>query len=200
VGDHLTVGGAILAGGKSNRMGRDKATMDAGGATMVERSVEALRSIASPIVVVSETGDRYRLPGCQEIADRTPGLGPVGGIVTALHHLGPGLHLVVACDMPFLNTELLSLLVRLADDGDEVVAPLIRGRPEPLCAAYRYTALPVLEQFLQTGQRAAHRALESLDTRYVDETLLRQVDPELASFINVNTESDADRWLPNRKK
>jgi molybdopterin-guanine dinucleotide biosynthesis protein A len=200
MGDTVATGGAILAGGKSGRMGRDKATMDAGGATMVERSLEALRPIASPIVVVSDTGDKFRLDGCCEIADRTPGLGPTGGIVTALQYLGRGLHLVVACDMPFLKTELLSLLLHLAEDGDDAVVPLLQGRPEPLCAAYRDTALPLFEQFLLNRQRAVHLALETLNTRYVDEDQLKRIDPELASFINVNTASDADRWLPDRKK
>jgi molybdopterin-guanine dinucleotide biosynthesis protein A len=58
----------------------------------------------------------------------------------------------------------------------------------------------LFEQFLLTGQRAVHHALQTLNTRYVDEDQLRRIDPELASFINVNTASDADRWLPNRKK
>jgi molybdopterin-guanine dinucleotide biosynthesis protein A len=198
--DELTTGGAVLAGGKCERMGQDKASMDAGGATMLERGLDALRSIASPVLIVSDTGDRFCIEGYREVADLTPGLGPVGGIATALRYLGPGLHLMVACDMPFLRTDLLRLLVDLAENGDEAVVPKVRGRAEPLCAAYSYSALPALQQYLREGNRAAHRALQSLQTRYVDEEQLKRIDPDLESFINLNTQADADRWLPARRR
>jgi molybdopterin-guanine dinucleotide biosynthesis protein A len=176
-------------------MGRDKAMIELHGETFLRRCVVAVRTVAESIVIVADRPERFRLAGCRVVGDLYPGAGPVGAIITGLLALGDGSHIVVACDMPFLQGDLLKLLLdRSADDVDAVV-PLVAGRPEPLCAVYRHTAIAPLQERLRGGERAAHRALDAIRTRYVDEAELRGVDPHLLSFVNINTPADAARWL-----
>jgi molybdopterin-guanine dinucleotide biosynthesis protein A len=196
---NLRGGAAVLAGGKSSRMGQDKALLVWEGQTLLERCLDVVRPLADPVVVVADASDKYSVAGCRIVSDLYPNAGPVGGIATALDALGPGWHLATACDMPFLKRELLALLLDCASEAYQAVVPWINGRPEPLCAVYRSTCLPVLRTFLESGQRAAHKALERLKTLPVEEDTLRSVDPDLVSFVNVNSPEDVQRWMRAEK-
>ena len=176
-------------------MGRDKAAMEREGRTLLERCADALRPISTTIFVITDTASRSVPPDCRVAVDLYPGAGPVGGIITALEALGEGRHIVVACDMPFLRTALLRLLIDAATDDCDAVVPSIDGRIEPLCAVYRHTCIPPFKKFLERGGRAAHQALQTVRVIRVEESELRRVDPDLISFVNVNTPDDANRWL-----
>jgi molybdopterin-guanine dinucleotide biosynthesis protein A len=188
-------GGAILAGGKSLRMGHDKPLLQVSGSTLLERCAEALRPIVVEVIVVADVAERFNLSNCRVVGDHCPGTGPVGGIVTALKVLGEGTHVVVACDMPFLQTDLLQMLLEFATEDYDAIVPWIDGRPEPLCAVYRHTCAAPFLQFLASGQRAANRALETVRVKRAEEGELRKADPHLISFTNLNTPEDAGRWL-----
>lgn len=176
-------------------MGRNKAMLVVDGKTLLERSVEVLLPLVDPVIVVADEEGRYPVSGFRVVADAFPGAGPVGGIVTAISALGVGAHLVVACDMPFLQADLIRLLLDAATDEFDAVVPWIADRPEPLCAIYRDSCLAPLRTFLAAGERAAHRALQTLRTRRIEERQLRTVDPQLLSFVNINTPEEAARWL-----
>jgi molybdenum cofactor guanylyltransferase len=176
-------------------MGRDKATLLVGGRTLLECCADALRPVVVEVIVVADIAERLSVPGCRVVGDLYPGAGPAGGIVTALDALGEGSHLVVACDMPFLQSALLQMLLDGATEDYDAVVPWIDGRPEPLCAVYRHTCLAPFQQFLASGQRAAHRALETIRVKRADQEELRKADPRLISFTNLNTPEDANRWL-----
>ena len=191
-------GGAILAGGQSSRMGRDKSMLELDGRTFLDRCADALRPIAAPIVVVADVADRFTSTRWTVVADCFPGAGPVGGIVTALRTLGRGAHVVVACDMPFLHTDLLLLLLDAVSDEYDAVVPWPESGPEPLCAVYRHTSLPILEEFLAKGGRSARHALASLGTRPIPAIDLRRTDPGLESFVNLNTPEDLRRYVEDR--
>ncbi len=186
----MTDGAIVLAGGQSRRMGRDKALIRLGKETLLERAVSAARQAADRVVIVTDRSGRYRLPGVESCEDLLPDAGPVAGIAAGLAHLGPGAHIVLACDMPGLQPELLRLLRSLHRAGLDAVVPWIDERPEPLCALYDHSALSKLQAFLSGGGRAAHRALEQLRVRRAVESELRQADPGLLSFANWNTPAD----------
>jgi len=174
-------------------MGAPKPLIELGGRTMLERCVEAVRPLASPILLV---GDAEGLPvptDCRAIPDRYPGAGPIGGIATALAALGPGAHIVVACDMPFLRTDILVLLLASIGENEDAAAPWLDTGPEPLCAVYRNSCLPVLERLLRDGIRSARSALQAVRARHVPEAELRAVDSDLRSFMNVNTPAELER-------
>lgn len=187
-------GGAIvLAGGRSERMGQDKALLRRNGVTLLETVVSTLRPLVREVVIVADRADKYALPECRTVGDAYPQSGPLGGILTGLDALGPGNHLVVACDMPALQPAVLRLLLDSATPEWDVVVPEIDGRMEPLCAVYADTAVPALKSFLEGGGRALHRALAEVRTLRISEAELRRHDPDLLTFTNLNTPGDLER-------
>jgi|SRR5579871_912085 len=190
-----TTGAIVLAGGRSERMGQDKALLRLEERTLLQTVVAALRPFADRIVVVAQEPEPYLLPDVEGVADLYPGQGPVGGILTGLTALGVGAHLVVACDMPALQPGILRLLRDSATPEWDAVVPERDGRPEPLCAVYRDTAAPALQSFLATGRRAAFEALKMLRVYYLHEETLRGVDPDLLTFTNLNTPHDLAAFM-----
>lgn len=189
-------GAIILAGGKSSRMGHDKALLPFHGTSLLEHIVITLTAlVGTNIVVVADQADKYTLSAGTVVADLLPDVGPVGGILTGLTALSPGAHLVVACDMPYLNPAVLRLLLSFSAPEWEAIAPMVENQPEPLCAVYRYEAISQLSAYLQAGRRSARGLLESLQTRIIDETLWLPLDPERKSFTNINTPEELARLM-----
>lgn len=184
------MGGIVLAGGRSARMGQDKALLKIDGVTLLERAVATMRQVTQEVVVVADRTDRYSLPGVPCCADAYPDTGPLGGLVTGLTASGPGWHLVAACDLPALQTALLLLLLEEAGPAWDAVVPEVGGQLEPLCAIYCDTAAAPLAEYLQGGGRAVHKALAGLRLKRLEESLLRRADPQLRSFCNLNTPED----------
>jgi molybdopterin-guanine dinucleotide biosynthesis protein A len=174
--------GVVLAGGASTRMGSDKAFVVVGGRPMAAIAVDALVA-AGAGEVLAVGGDRDRLAGlgCVAVPDRWPGAGPLAGLVTALSVAAFELVAVLACDLPRVTAAAVSVVVgALAGaPGAAVALPWVDGRPQPLLAAYRRSALPALERSLAGGVRAVREALAGLPT--VPVTL---ADPGWATNVN----------------
>ena len=179
--------GAVLAGGASSRLGRDKALAELAGTTLVERSVDALRSAgASPIVVVGGDVAGLEQLGLTVIADGWPGRGPLGGILTAFAWSPAEVVVVVACDLPLVGDEVIGRLRAALEDEEDgpVDAAIARtDRLEPTCAAWRVARCDgaMLAAFT-AGERAVHRALGGLS--------IREVAVERHRLLNVNTPDD----------
>ncbi len=175
----VPVGGAVLCGGSSRRMGRDKATVPVGGVAMARRIADVLLA-AGCSSVATVGGDPVALAvlGVEHLADDHPGEGPLGGILTALRLGSPVV--VVACDLPRLTAATVTRLI--AGLGDHDVAMADTGRLEPLCAIWTAPATPVLRTRFEAGERAVHRAIEGLDV-----TLIAAAADDLR---NVNTPDD----------
>ena len=151
----------VLAGGRSSRFGSDKARAPARGATLIEHVCRALRPVAEPITIVAERAAKYADLGLATIADRIPGLGPLGGLYTALLHCGHDWLLLASCDWLGLRADWARLLLdaRRAD----VHAVAFKGeRWEPLFALYHRAALPLVESELHARQLAMWRLIERL--------------------------------------
>lgn len=181
----VPVSGAVLAGGKGVRLGRDKARVALGGATLLDRAIATLASFCADVLVVGRTLEVAPRPGVRSLTDLRPGSGALGGIYTALVTAAYPLCVVVACDMPFLNAALLRSLVALADEAD-VVAPLVHGHPETLHAVYRRTCIPHIEAQLDRGELKIARFFDAVRVRYVDRAEMEPFDPELRSLFNIN--------------
>jgi molybdopterin-guanine dinucleotide biosynthesis protein A len=190
--------GIVLAGGKSARMGTDKAMMPWGGSTLLHHVVRTLQSVEPNVVVVADTADKYEIEGVDRVVgDEHPGNGPLGGILTGLNHVENGYHVVLACDMPYVKIEVLRLLLSMAN-GHQACVPLIGDRLEPLCAVYHRGCRPGFRKVLQMNEDiSVHGALGMLNIQTVSEDLLRQFDPELRSFINLNTLEEYGRINPS---
>jgi molybdopterin-guanine dinucleotide biosynthesis protein A len=175
----LRVVGAILAGGASRRMGRDKALLEVGGIAMARRVADALTD-AGCASVYAVGGDTVGLGaiGVRVVADRWPGEGPLGGILTALD-VATAPTLVVACDLPWLTASTLQAVIAAAvasPDADVVAAST--DRLEPLCALWLPRARDALHDAFDAGERAVHRAMDGLRvaTCRVDAAAVRNVN------------------------
>lgn len=186
--------GIVLAGGQSRRMGRDKADLPFGGTSLVCWVVGRLAPACVEVIVVARDAADCVGCGVRVIGDRWPGWGPLGGLVTGLDAVATPYAAVVACDLPFVEPALLLGLAGLAPDWDAVV-PQIGDRAQPLYAVYRHSVGPTAEALFRRGGRSLHDLLATPDLRvcYVAEETLREWDPALRSFDNINTPEEYER-------
>jgi molybdopterin-guanine dinucleotide biosynthesis protein A len=200
MGESIQVSGVILAGGASRRLERNKALERIGGQTLIERVMDSLVPLtAEVLVVVGEPEQATALhlpPTVRAVSDRYPGRGSLGGIFTGVDAAAERWSLVVACDMPFLNRDLLRHLIEESSDVDAVV-PCLEDQPEPLHALYSKVCLAPMERMLQARQLKIAPLFEAVRVRYVDEGAIDRIDPGHLSFFNINTEADVEeaRWL-----
>jgi len=188
----VRVSGIVLAGGASVRLGQDKALVEVAGQTLVERVVDVLRSLVDEIVLVTPSPERLAWLGLPAVNDIYPGIGTLGGLHAGLAAIENPYGLVVGCDMPFLNRDLLAYMISQAGDA-EVIIPRVGRFYEPLHALYARSILPVLEEGIIAGQRRIRQACAGLRTRYICETEIDRYDPQHLSFFNVNTPDDLKR-------
>jgi len=176
----------MLVGGKSSRMGRDKALLRFRGATLAQTVAEAVRAACGMVWLVGSA--RYGGLDYGIVPDRYPGEGPLGGILTALDHSTADWNLIVACDMPGLSADFLRQLLDAAVRSDaEALVPIgPSGRLEPLCAGYHQRSRQGLYAAFARGVRKVAVALE--DVRYLPWPVA-----ETSYFQNVNTPED---WAP----
>jgi molybdopterin-guanine dinucleotide biosynthesis protein A len=177
------VTGFILAGGKSRRMGFDKASLDWGGQPLIDHMAQLISTVAAPV----------RIVGRQELPDMIPETGPVGGILTALRASETEDSIVTAVDLPLLTPEFLSnLRGRLETTRHRIVACRI-GSDYPLCLGLRRSLLDDVEQAIRSGRYAVWTLIESCDAEII-------TDAPAEIFQNLNTLDDYHRSLARWKK
>ncbi len=179
--------GFVLVGGKSSRMGRDKACLAWDGGTLAQHAAQIVVGACGSAALVGDPA-RYGSLGYRVFADRFPGCGPMGGIATALSVSSAEWNLVIGCDMPALTSEALGLLLAEAarTDGKSIL-PLGAGGPEPLCAAYHRDCLPALEKAISEARLKMKDIVPELEPRF-----MAGFDP--ASFTNLNTPEDLEAF------
>jgi molybdenum cofactor guanylyltransferase len=189
---------AVLAGGASRRMGRDKATMPVGGVELARQAIAAAARLAEPVVLVAPQGHPAAAlapaAGASWVAD--PGRGPLEALAAALHAVDAPWVLLLAADHPLLLPALLDLLVA-GREGFEAVACRRGPRLEPLVAVYqRAAALAAAEAMLAAGaDRSLRGLLGALRTRVLEEPEWRRVDPDGASFVDLDDPADLAAFL-----
>jgi len=175
--------GFVLAGGRSSRMGRDKALLRHLGVPLVVRAAAAVASAVGSVTILGDPAFYGRF-GWPVLPDEQPDLGPIGGLRTALEHTKAEWNLLVACDMPELSADLLRELIRRTHRCRSLcIAPLTEAGFEPLCAVYRRTALHEVRKAIADGRLKMRDLLRSLDAAPV-----AGVDP--ARFRNINTPAE----------
>ncbi|HEY6001068.1 MAG TPA: molybdenum cofactor guanylyltransferase [bacterium] len=181
---------AVLAGGRSSRMGSNKALLEVGGRAMLARTAELLRPLVDDLFVSANDPAPYADLGLRVVPDVHRDVGAIGGIHAAIAAAAHPVVLCVACDMPHLAPAVLELLLGADAEGADALVPLVGGRPEPLLALYCRGALPGFERAIRGGRLRVVDALEGLRVRHVAERDLAAADPGLRSFVNVNTPSE----------
>lgn len=177
----------VLAGGDSRRMGQDKAALVLDGKTLLERVVAVMQQVFPRIVVsVRQLRSDVELP---QVCDMPAAGGPLAGLVAGLTEVDTAWVFAVACDMPFVTREVVLHLAALRD-GYQAVVPVVGGHRQPLAAFYAASTLDAMRASLAAGDRSLRGALEKLDVRYVSEAELRDADPQLRSFFDLDTPQD----------
>lgn len=187
------IGAVVLCGGRSSRMGRDKASLRFGSETLLERMLRLVAEVTPRIVVAAAPGQVVPAGPvvCQDVSAES---GPVPALLDAAGHLDTDLVCVVACDMPLLQPSLLSALVDWSAGWDAAV-PVV-GRRVPTCAVYaRGALLAARAQLGDARNKSLLAVLELMRVRDVGEELLRSVDPTLASFTPCNTPEEYAKAL-----
>jgi molybdopterin-guanine dinucleotide biosynthesis protein A len=155
--------GFVLAGGRSSRMGRDKALLPYRGSVLLDWIARTVEAAAGSAVIVGDP-ERYRFLGRPVIADLRSGCGPLAGIEAALSHTPVEHNLIVACDLPGLTVPLLTTLLSEARRSDcDCLLPGSGDRShDALCAVWRRGSLPTVQQALDSGVRMVAEVLECL--------------------------------------
>jgi molybdenum cofactor guanylyltransferase len=194
----MTVGGIILCGGKSTRMGSPKALLPFGSETMLQRVVRVLSQIVSPLVVVAAPGQELPPlpPSVVVTRDEHEGRGPLEGLRAGLKALPERVDAayVTSCDVPLLVPGFVEHLIALLGENDIAVME-IDGFAHPLSAVYRRRTLPHVEGLLAADRLRPVFLFEAVKTRRVQPSEMASVDPQLLTLRNLNTPQDYQEAL-----
>jgi molybdopterin-guanine dinucleotide biosynthesis protein A len=178
---------AILAGGQSKRMGQDKAFLEVGGRPVIERVIARVEPLTDDLFISANNAHKYGQFGLPIVPDVYPDKAALGGIYSAIRAARHNYVLIVACDMPLLNSDLVRHLVSLAPSADVVVPVANPPQPETLHAIYSKQCLPAIETRLLASKLRVIGFFDDVKIRYVDRAEIARYDPDFYSFINLNT-------------
>ena len=189
----MDVGGVVLCGGQSRRMGRSKATLPFGDEVMLLRVLRLLKTAVGPLAVVASPDQELpELPaGIPLVRDRVPGRGPLEGLFCGLNQLRPQVAAayVTGCDVPLLQPALVRHLIAQLEDHD-VVVPVEDTFHHPLAAVYRTRLVDQIAALLKRDRSRPRELFDQVATRRVSVEDLRTVDPPLHSLMNLNRPED----------
>jgi molybdopterin-guanine dinucleotide biosynthesis protein A len=185
----------VLAGGRSSRMGRDKALLSLGDQNLLQRALHTVSAACDNAYIVGSK-QLYAQFG-NTIEDIYPGCGPLGGIHAALASTDTDLNLILSVDMPEMTPDFLRwLLAQAASKPELIVVPEAAGRVQPLCAVYRKTVVRTVEQALQRGQYKVGRLFSQVPTCIINEGEILAAGFSPAIFQNINTPEEYANWRP----
>jgi molybdopterin-guanine dinucleotide biosynthesis protein A len=179
--------GIILAGGKSERLRKDKLSVRVGGDLVIESILRLFGGLFERTIVSVARGSRVRLTGCEIVEDEFPG--SLGGIYSGIRAADTRVAFVAGCDMPFINPELVRYQSGFAHDYD-VVIPRTRAGLEPLHAFYSRNCLEHIRTQLREDALTIRGFFGSVRVKEVGPDEIARFDPEERSFFNINTEAD----------
>ena len=185
----MSLGAVVLAGGKSSRFGSDKGSALLQGKTLLEWSVQSVAGIAERTVVVKAPSQKITVlhNGVHIVNDQYLNKGPLAGLVTGFDSLDTELVIAIGCDTPLIVPELWSLFIEAIKSCD-IVVPRINGLLQPLVALYRRDPCKkIFLQALKNGEGKIIDTFDGLKISTLEETEIKEIDPGLASFHNVNT-------------
>lgn len=180
----------VLAGGSSSRMGQDKALLALAGQPLVLRTANLLAPLVGSVTVIGDPA-RYSSLGLAVVPDDAPGLGPLGGIATALRISRMEWNLVVGCDLPYLTADWLAFLITraLASRADALLPDSALG-PEPLCAMYHARCAAVISAALARGVRKVTDGLAGAVVEKLPPKEWKAFDSDGCLFKNMNSPAD----------
>lgn len=185
----------ILAGGKSSRLGRNKALQIVGGKSLIQWMVDRLSTLSTEIIIATAHGEAIPCSSSvkmETVADAYSGKGPLAGIHSGLIASSRARAIVVGCDTPFLSVALLEYMTQTSPTVD-VVVPRIKEKVEPLCAVYSKNCVDPIQELLKQSELRIIELFAMVKVRYIEEDEIDNFDPEHLSFFNINSQADLDR-------
>lgn len=183
----------ILAGGLNSRMqGRNKAFLEIGGRTILDRLLESLWAVFPEVFLVTRQPEQYAGYPCKVVEDIFPQRSSLTGIHAGLAGIRTGFGFMVPCDTPFLQTDLIGLMLKEVEPEMDVLVPYCDGHYQPLCAVYSKRCLRAIEEQLNKGDFKIINFFDRMNVKIVTLEKLKTADPGLLSFLNVNTPAAYD--------
>jgi molybdopterin-guanine dinucleotide biosynthesis protein A len=183
----IACSGAVLAGGESRRFGQDKARALLGGKPLISHVLETLEILFEDVLIVTKEPVTYEPFQVTVVSDIVEHAGSLGGLLTALVHAEAERCFVVACDMPFLNVEVIRRLIAQCK-GHDVVVPVLRGELQPLHAIYSKRCIGHVQERIANRDLRIYDFFPKVSNLRVEESVWEEVDPENRSFSNINTQ------------
>ena len=183
----------ILAGGENKRMPMIKGLLKIGGKVIVESNVRILQDIFDRVVVSTNSPDLFFYLGSPLVGDVMCERGPMTGILSAFIGAGAAEFFVTACDMPFINVILIKHIVRQWQNRWDAAIPMFHGKPQPLFGIYSRKVVGRMEKSIRAGERGLRDFLKKIDVLYIEENVVKRIDREGRTFVNINTLDDFRR-------
>ena len=184
----------VLAGGKSRRMGQDKALLQYQGHYLVEYPIRVLRQITQDVRIVGDSA-KYSFLGLPVVPDSVESKGPLSGIYSALKISPSDYNLFLACDMPLMRAEFFSLLLARIHGNDAIVMRFEDGTMEPLCSIYRSSCLAEIEVYFSSKKFKISDFFESVKVAFIEEQDLRRHGLSTEIFTNINTSQELQQLV-----
>ncbi|WP_341216907.1 molybdenum cofactor guanylyltransferase [uncultured Wocania sp.] len=182
--DKKNITGIILAGGKSSRMGTDKGFLMLNKKPFIQYSIEALSPLVSEIIIVSNNS-KYDSFNLKRVNDIINNAGPIAGICSGLEASSTTYNLILSCDIPLINSEILKKLIDAVDYDSEIIQIENQGKTMPLIALYKRQIKDTFNDFLQKNEHRLRIAVKACNSKNI---ILEQAHE--FSTINVNTKED----------
>jgi molybdopterin-guanine dinucleotide biosynthesis protein A len=188
----LNLSVVIQAGGKSSRMGEEKALIPfIGEISLIEYILNQIGDLGNERLIITNDVNKYERLGLPVFPDVYPEIGPLGGIYSAIYHSRYQYCLILACDMPFVNLPLIDFMVAQAPDFD-IVMPRLKHKDyaEPFRAIYSKVCLNPIKEAIALGEKRVISFFKDVKIRFIDAVEISKFDPEGLTFFNINTPDD----------
>lgn len=173
--------GIVIAGGKSSRMGSNKALVMYKGKRLVDNAIQVVQNYTETILISSNVSIPNTIFSI--IPDDIKNIGPIGGLFSSLKASNTDINIVIPCDVPHIETNLYKILIDNSDNVDAVIPRLPNGKLEPLIACYNKSIIPIIEKSINSGDYKLVNLLQKLNVKYIDVANIKQ-------FKNINTPTD----------
>jgi len=183
--------GIILSGGLNKRMGgKNKALLSLGSQTMLDRLYNAFQGLFDEVLLVTKAPLQYLSWDFTIVTDFSPTRSPLTGIHAGLFYASAPHAFITACDTPFLKTELIRALLGAFEPKWDVIIPVTKQGHQPLCAIYSKRCIEPIEGQLKNEDSKILSFFSKIKVKEIPEEQLRRADPDLVSFLNINTLED----------
>lgn len=181
MGNKYDITGIILAGGKSTRMGTDKGLMVLDGMLFIEHIIKAMQPMVGKIIIVSNNSNYANL-GLKCVPDLIKNSGPLAGLYTGLYHSKTDYNMVLSCDIPTVNADVLQLLINNIENNYQVIQVKSQNKTMPLIALYKRECMDTCKTLLNLGEKRLRQLMSHLQTKTIT------IDPVLDQYVqNINT-------------